>query len=114
MFKHQFENNRVYRSFCDLLYIHPSDVKEVADIPFLPIQFFKTHSGNFIIGDSYFTKKENIRGMIYIIRDPRDICVSWSKHMKSSIDDTIKFMTNANQTLYWGSEKEKIFDKEDE
>ena len=43
VFKHQFENNRVYRSFCDLLYIHPSDVKEVADIPFLPIQFFKTH-----------------------------------------------------------------------
>jgi hypothetical protein len=43
VFKHQFENNKVYRSFCDLLYIHPSDVKEVAQIPFLPIQFFKTH-----------------------------------------------------------------------
>ncbi|MDG1508938.1 MAG: acyl transferase [Flavobacteriaceae bacterium] len=44
VFKHQFENNKVYRSFCDLLYIHPSDVKEVADIPFLPIQFFKSHA----------------------------------------------------------------------
>jgi hypothetical protein len=76
-------------------------------------QFFKTHSGNFIIGDSYFTKKENIRGLIYIIRDPRDVCVSWSKHKKSSIDDTIKFMTNATQTLWWGSEKEKIFDEKD-
>ena len=43
VFKHQFENNRVYRSFCDLLYIHPSDVKEVTEIPFLPIQFFKSH-----------------------------------------------------------------------
>ena len=43
VFKHQFENNKVYRSFCDLLYIHPSDVKDVAQIPFLPIQFFKTH-----------------------------------------------------------------------
>ena len=43
VFKHQFQNNKVYRSFCDLLYIHPSDVKEVAQIPFLPIQFFKTH-----------------------------------------------------------------------
>ena len=43
VFKHQFENNVVYRSFCDLLYIHPSDVKEVAEIPFLPIQFFKSH-----------------------------------------------------------------------
>lgn len=43
VFKIQFENNKVYRSFCDLLYIHPSDVKCIADIPFLPIQFFKSH-----------------------------------------------------------------------
>ena len=43
VFKHQFENNTVYRSFCDLLYKHPSDVNTVNDIPFLPIQFFKTH-----------------------------------------------------------------------
>jgi len=43
VFKFQFENNKVYRSFCDLLYVHPSEVKCVEDIPFLPIQFFKTH-----------------------------------------------------------------------
>lgn len=42
VFKHQFSNNRVYRSFCDLLYIHPSDVTSINEIPFLPIQFFKT------------------------------------------------------------------------
>ena len=43
VFKHQFTNNKVYRSFCDLLCVHPSDVKTVEEIPFLPIQFFKTH-----------------------------------------------------------------------
>ncbi|MDG5490372.1 acyl transferase [Psychroserpens sp. SPM9] len=43
IFKFQFENNPVYRSFCDLLYIHPSDVKCIEAIPFLPIQFFKSH-----------------------------------------------------------------------
>ena len=42
IFKHQFKNNKVYRSFCDLIYIHPSDVTKIEDIPFLPIQFFKT------------------------------------------------------------------------
>ncbi len=41
VFKHQFKNNKVYRSFCDLLYIHPSDINKIEDIPFLPIQFFK-------------------------------------------------------------------------
>ncbi len=43
IFNHQFKNNKVYRSFCDLLYKHPSDVNTIDDIPFLPIQFFKTH-----------------------------------------------------------------------
>ena len=43
LFKFQFEENPVYRSFCDLLYKHPSDVQKLEDIPFLPIEFFKTH-----------------------------------------------------------------------
>ena len=43
IFNHQFNNNKVYRSFCDLLNKHPSDVKRIEGIPFLPIQFFKTH-----------------------------------------------------------------------
>lgn len=43
IFKFQFENNIVYRSFCDLLYKHPSDINKIEEIPFLPIQFFKTH-----------------------------------------------------------------------
>ncbi|WP_299116313.1 acyl transferase [uncultured Winogradskyella sp.] len=43
VFKFQFENNPVYRSFCDLLFKHPSDISEVEEIPFLPIQFFKSH-----------------------------------------------------------------------
>ena len=42
VFKHQFTQNKVYRSFCDLLYIHPSSVLAVEEIPFLPIQFFKS------------------------------------------------------------------------
>lgn len=49
VFKFQFENNTVYRSFCDLLYKNPSDVKRIEDIPFLPIQFFKSHE---VVSDS--------------------------------------------------------------
>ena len=43
VFKYQFKHNSLYRSFCDLLYKHPSDVKSIEQIPFLPIQFFKSH-----------------------------------------------------------------------
>ncbi len=44
IFEYQFEHNKVYRSFCDLLYKHPSDITDTKDIPFLPIQFFKSHT----------------------------------------------------------------------
>jgi len=43
IFQYQFQYNTVYRSFCDLLYKHPSDIKKIEDIPFLPISFFKSH-----------------------------------------------------------------------
>lgn len=42
-FRHQYENNLVYKQYCDLLKKNPSNVKCVLDIPFLPIQFFKSH-----------------------------------------------------------------------
>jgi len=42
VFKHQFKNNKVYRSFCDLLFVHPSSISAIEEIPFLPIQFFKS------------------------------------------------------------------------
>ncbi len=44
VFRYQFHHNKTYRSFCDLLYKHPSDVTSIKDIPFLPIQFFKSHT----------------------------------------------------------------------
>lgn len=43
VFRHQFENNRVYKSYCELLGKNPSNVKNILQIPFLPIQFFKSH-----------------------------------------------------------------------
>lgn len=42
-FRHQYENNFVYRQYCDLLKKSPENVKRILDIPFLPIQFFKSH-----------------------------------------------------------------------
>ena len=43
VFKYQYKNNRVYRSYCDLLNVATSDITHYNNIPFLPIQFFKTH-----------------------------------------------------------------------
>ncbi len=42
-FQQQYKTVNVYRKFCDLLKVIPSEVTKIEDIPFLPIQFFKSH-----------------------------------------------------------------------
>ena len=44
IFRFQYENNVVYREFCDFLKTNPQKVKSLEQIPFLPIQFFKSHN----------------------------------------------------------------------
>ncbi len=44
VFRYQYDNNIVYRDFCGFLKKDKNNVKLVKDIPFLPIQFFKTHN----------------------------------------------------------------------
>lgn len=43
VFKFQYKNNTVYKSYCDLLKKTPTNIKEISAIPFLPISFFKSH-----------------------------------------------------------------------
>ena len=43
VFRFQYENNLVYREFCDFLKTDVQRVKSLEQIPFLPIQFFKSH-----------------------------------------------------------------------
>ena len=43
VFRFQYENNLVYQEFCNFLKTDPHKVKSLQQIPFLPIQFFKSH-----------------------------------------------------------------------
>lgn len=43
LFQQQFNFNPVYNEFCKHLNVNKHQVKSLKDIPFLPIQFFKTH-----------------------------------------------------------------------
>lgn len=43
VFRHQYDYNQVYQDFCSLLKKDKSNVKSIEEIPFLPIQFFKSH-----------------------------------------------------------------------
>lgn len=43
VFRFQYKNNLVYQEFCDFLKTDLQKVKSLEQIPFLPIQFFKSH-----------------------------------------------------------------------
>lgn len=43
IFGFQYSQNQVYKGFCDLLGRNPGNVTTLENIPFLPIEFFKSH-----------------------------------------------------------------------
>lgn len=43
LFRYQYGANALYRAYVDALRVKPEAVRSVLQIPFLPIQFFKTH-----------------------------------------------------------------------
>jgi hypothetical protein len=44
LFKYQATNNSVYKQYLNSLSIEPVNIKNVSQIPFLPIEFFKSHT----------------------------------------------------------------------
>jgi hypothetical protein len=63
--------------------------------------FLKTHSSLVSIKKNLFTSESVTKGYIYVIRDPRDVCISWAKHSNYSIDESINFLCNPLSVLKW-------------
>ena len=66
--------------------------------------FFKTHSCNYSHNNLNYTNQLTTRGGIYIIRDPRDVAVSYSKFIGESIDITIDYMLSKSRQI-WNQNK---------
>jgi hypothetical protein len=43
IFQFQYQHNSIYRTYVDMLKFNPQKINKLPGIPFLPIQFFKTH-----------------------------------------------------------------------
>ena len=76
------------------------------------VRFFKTHSSFSKIDNYNFTDLQNTLGVIYIVRDPRNVVNSLAHHYNFSIDEAIdtmidkkKFMsrTDKNAEVFAGS-----------
>ncbi len=60
------------------------------------INFLKTHNGNYSINSHPFTNKENTIGGIYMVRDPRDVLLSFSHHLKLKVEEVLEKMSTMN------------------
>ena len=52
--------------------------------------FLKTHNAMCTINNNKFTDTHNTLGVIHIVRDPRDVLVSYSSYMSENINETLK------------------------
>lgn len=63
------------------------------------ITFLKTHSSFCKMFNRYnFTDLQNTLGVIYIVRDPRNVATSFAHHNSKSVKDTVDIMINSLAT----------------
>ena len=58
--------------------------------------FLKTHNSMCTIGPYKFTTHKNTKGGIYLVRDPRDVLISFSNHLGKSYESTFKLMSSSD------------------
>ena len=69
------------------------------------IKFLKTHHLRCGIGNYTFTNSKNTIGTIYIVRDPRDVIISFAQHHSLSIEEAKHTMFSSD--AYTAHETEK-------
>jgi phenylacetate-coenzyme A ligase PaaK-like adenylate-forming protein len=94
LFHFQYENNFLYKQFSDSLGIEPDKVNSIIKIPFLPIQFFKTHR---VVTTQYETQ--------IVFESSGTTGTKSSKHHVKNIELYKKSFTQAFE-LFYGKETE--------
>ena len=70
------------------------------------LSFWKTHSSFCKLYNKYnFSDLKNSLGVIYIVRDPRNVLSSFARHNSKSINETVELLTN---DLATGNEKNEV------
>ena len=64
------------------------------------LKILKTHNALFKINNSSFTNNENTLGVIYIVRDPRNVITSICNHYQFTLDQALDFMITKKKALF--------------
>ena len=77
-------------------------------------QFLKTHSYLFNFENNAFTDLNVSLGVIYIVRDPRNVVTSWANHASISVNESAnqlinKWVLEANLNSFNNSERTNVY-----
>lgn len=61
--------------------------------------FVKTHNASLVVEGVKLMTAEVTAGAIYLVRDPRDIAISYAHHLGRPIDDVIAFMADPEAAI---------------
>ena len=64
------------------------------------LRIYKTHSGNYNLFGNDFTNKKNTFGVIYIVRDPRNIIASIANHYQHDLKTSTDFLLEEQKLLF--------------
>ena len=74
------------------------------------IKFLKTHNALVKLGQNDFTNRKNTLGGIYIVRDPRNVLDSMSRHFQINHDKALSVMQNESNYIYDFKKKKDFSD----
>lgn len=92
-------------SLGEYLCIHPAALLHLSRLQRDEPVLVKTHNANTLVDRMPLIPVQLTKGVIYIIRHPGDVCISWSEHLGCSIDDAIdrmedeRFIINTDSNL---------------
>ena len=139
IFRLQYEHNKIYKIYVDTLHVDPLQVNLIEDIPFLPIQFFKTNiitATNFepeMIFESSGTTGENIsrhfvkrmsvykesftKGFTLFYGNPEKLCIlgllpGYLERQNSSLITMVDYLikvSDNNQSGFYLHNHEKLY-----
>ena len=73
------------------------------------LKFFKTHSSLCKIHDCNFTDLKNTLGVIYIVRDPRNVVTSFANHYSLNIDEATETILDESRFMEKTFKNCKVF-----
>jgi len=98
LFRYQYKNNKIYKSFVEALGVSESQVYHPEQIPFLPVSFFKTHK--IITGD--FAEE-------FVFESSGTTGVETSKHYVVDANLYQQRFTKGLELFYGGLSQDAVF-----